>query len=65
MIVWSIEVAKQSRLIDRVIVSTDSEEIAAVARDAGAEVPFLRPSELAEDLTPDSPVFDHVLSLLK
>ncbi|WP_446918070.1 acylneuraminate cytidylyltransferase family protein, partial [Klebsiella pneumoniae] len=45
LIAWSIEHALQSESIDRVIVSTDSEEIAKIARDFGAEVPFLRPSE--------------------
>ena len=65
LIAWSIEAARESRVIDRVIVSTDSEEIAAVAREAGAEVPFLRPAELAGDLTPDAPVFEHALAWLK
>ena len=48
LIVWSIEHALQSESIDRVIVSTDSEEIAKIAKDFGAEVPFLRPSELGK-----------------
>ncbi|MEK9195421.1 MAG: acylneuraminate cytidylyltransferase family protein, partial [Patescibacteria group bacterium] len=65
LIVWSIEVAKQSRYIDRIIVSTDNEEIAEVARSAGAEVPFLRPAEIAQDLTPDMPVFEHALAWLR
>lgn len=65
LIVWSIEVAKQSQYIDRVIVSTDSQEIADVAQNAGAEVPFLRPAEIAQDLTPDTPVFEHALTWLK
>lgn len=49
LIAWSIEAGLQSRFVDRVIVSTDSNEIADVARAAGAEVPFLRPPELATD----------------
>lgn len=49
MIAWTIEAAQASRRIDRVVVSTDCEEIAAVARQYGAEVPFLRPAELASD----------------
>jgi CMP-N-acetylneuraminic acid synthetase len=49
LIGWSIEVAKQVRYIDRVIVSTEDEEIASVARRYGAEVPFMRPAELASD----------------
>lgn len=65
LIVWSIEVAKGSKYIDRIVVSTDSEEISEVARKHGAEVPFLRPKELAEDLTPDPPVFEHSLLYLK
>lgn len=65
LIAYSIECAKQSQLIQRVIVSTDDEEIAKIAIRYGAEVPFMRPRELAQDLTPDSPVFQHVLSELK
>ncbi|MDP3772335.1 MAG: acylneuraminate cytidylyltransferase family protein [bacterium] len=65
LIAHSIVVALASRVIDRTIVSTDSEEIVAVAREWGAEVPFIRPAELAEDLTPDMPVFEHCLWWLK
>lgn len=65
LIVWSIEAAKKSRFIDRVIVSTDNEEIAEIAKSAGAEVPFVRPAEIAQDLTPDTPVFEHALAWLK
>ena len=65
LIVYSIECAKESKLIRRVIVSTDDEEIAAVAKQFGAEVPFMRPRELARDLTPDLPVFQHALTWLK
>jgi CMP-N,N'-diacetyllegionaminic acid synthase len=49
LIVYSIEAALAAESVSRVICSTDSEEIAAVARAAGAEVPFLRPAELAQD----------------
>ncbi len=49
LIVWTIEAALRSSLLDSVIVSTDDQEIAEVARNAGAEVPFLRPAELAQD----------------
>lgn len=65
LIAWTIESALQSKKISRVIVSTDNEEIADVARTFGAEVPFMRPAELAEDLTPDLPVFQHALSELE
>lgn len=64
LIAHSIEAARACPLIDRVIVSTDSEEIAAVAKSLGAEVPFLRPANLAEDDTPDFPVFTHCLEWL-
>lgn len=49
MIAWSIATALESRLFDHVIVSTEDAEIAAVAAEAGAEVPFIRPAELADD----------------
>ena len=65
LIAYSIIAAKTTPTIDRVIVSTDSEEIAAVAKQYGAEVPFLRPAEFAEDLTPDYPVFEHCLDWLE
>ncbi len=65
LIAWSIAAAKQSDLVTRVIVSTDDEEIAAVAREWGAETPFLRPSELAQDKTTDLPVFEHALKWLE
>jgi CMP-N-acetylneuraminic acid synthetase len=64
LIAWSIAAAKQSELVTRVIVSTDDEEIAAVARAWGAETPFLRPAEFAEDKTTDLPVFVHALEWL-
>jgi len=65
LIVWTIEAALASTGIQRVIVSTDDEEIASVARAAGAETPFMRPKELAEDKTVDLPVFQHALAWLK
>lgn len=52
LIAWTIDTALQSQLLDRVIVSTDDKEIADVAQHHGAEVPFLRPAELAKDETP-------------
>ena len=64
LIAYSIAAAQQSDLVTRVIVSTDDEEIAAVARDFGAEVPFLRPEELARDETMDLPVFEQALRWL-
>lgn len=65
LVAHSILVAKACPYIDRVIVSTDDEEIAAVARKYGAEVPFMRPAEIAQDLTPDYPVFEHCLEWLE
>jgi N-acylneuraminate cytidylyltransferase len=65
LVAWSIAAAKQSKLVTRVIVSTDDEEIAAVAREYGAETPFLRPAEFAQDKSTDLPVFEHALKWLE
>lgn len=62
VISYSIEAARQTGLFDRVIVSTDSDEIAAVASEFGAEIPFMRPTELADDFTPTADVLLHALS---
>src|SRR5215207_6350228 len=61
LIQWSILAAQSARTLDRFIVSTDDPEIADAARSLGAEVPFLRPAEFAQDDTPDLPVFRHAL----
>lgn len=65
LIAWSIEHARAVKRIERVIVSTDSEEIAAVARDFGAEVPFMRPAELARDDSPEWLAWRHALAFLQ
>ncbi|MCZ7401013.1 MAG: acylneuraminate cytidylyltransferase family protein [Candidatus Methanoperedens sp.] len=65
LIAYTIETALQSKSLDRVIVSTDDEEIAKIARQYGAEVPFMRPKELAGDTVPDLPVFKHALNNLE
>lgn len=65
MIVHSIECALQSGVFDRVIVSTDDEEIAAVARAHGAEVPFMRPPELANDHAGTIPVIAHAIRAMR
>jgi CMP-N-acetylneuraminic acid synthetase len=65
LIAWSIEQALAVKRICRVIVSTDSEEIAAVARAYGAEVPFLRPPELARDDSLEWLAWRHALNYLK
>ncbi|MSU56526.1 MAG: acylneuraminate cytidylyltransferase family protein [Candidatus Taylorbacteria bacterium] len=62
---YTIQAAKRAPSITRLIISTDDEEMAEFARSNGVEVPFMRPKELAEDLTPDLPVFEHVLAELK
>ena len=61
MIAWSIEAARTSGCFDRVIVSTDDSEIADVARQCGAEVPFIRPPELSDDHTGTIPVIAHAI----
>ena len=64
LLAWTVEAALQSRLIDRVIVSTEDSEIAAVSRQYGAEV-VIRPADLARDETPTEPVILHVLENLE
>lgn len=64
LIAWSIEHALAVRRIARVIVSTDSQEIAVVAREHGAEVPFIRPEELARDESPEWLAWRHALNYL-
>jgi len=65
LIAYSIAAAKLSKKIDRIIVSTDSEEMAAVAGSFGAETPFLRPAEFARDDSPDIEFVRHALEWLK
>jgi len=62
---WTVAAARAAATVTSVLVSTDDEEIADVARQFGAEVPFLRPAELARDDTPDLPVFEHALRWLE
>lgn len=64
LIAWSVDAGLAANLVDRVVVSTDDEAIAALASDCGAEVPFLRPVHLAADDTADLPVFQHLLEQL-
>lgn len=64
LIVWAIEHALAVKRIARVIVSTDSEQIASVAREHGAEVPFIRPAELARDDSPEWLAWRHALQYL-
>jgi N-acylneuraminate cytidylyltransferase len=65
LVAWSIAAGLQANSISRVIVSTDDEEIAAVAREYGADIPFLRPAEFAQDRSPDLPTFEHALKWLE
>lgn len=65
LIAWSIEQALAVKRIERVIVSTDSEEIAQVAREFGAEVPFIRPAELAQDNSPEWLAWRHAINYLQ
>lgn len=64
MLTYSIEHAKASKYINRIILSTDSEEYAEIGRQYGAEVPFLRPAEYARDTSLDIEAFYHCLSYL-
>ncbi|MEK7813015.1 MAG: acylneuraminate cytidylyltransferase family protein [Candidatus Desantisbacteria bacterium] len=64
LIAYTIEEAKKSRYLQRIIVSTDDMDIASVSRKYGAETPFMRPEELALDDTPTLPVIQHALSTL-
>lgn len=65
LLAYSIKHGLSAKRIDRVIVSTDSEEIAAVARAHGAEVPFIRPVELAQDYSLDIDFYLHALKWLR
>ena len=65
MIAYSIEAALASKLFDKVIVSTDDEEIVKIAKEYGAEVPFIRPTELSDDHTATIPVIAHAIKELQ
>src|SRR5512143_1452235 len=64
LIAYSIAAGLQAKSVTRVVVSTDDQEIAAVARQWGAETPFLRPAEYAQDSSTDLPLFQHSLKWL-
>jgi pseudaminic acid cytidylyltransferase len=65
LIAYSIELALKSEIFDRVIVSTDDEEITKIAKKYGAEVPFVRPKELSDDFTSSGDVVNHAIKFLK
>ena len=64
LIAYTIEAAKNAGVFDRIVLSTDDQEIAAVGKSYGVEMPFLRPLELAQDHTPTLPVIQHAVSWL-
>jgi pseudaminic acid cytidylyltransferase len=61
LIAYSIQAAKETKLFDKIIVSTDDEEIASIAKEYGAEIPFMRPLELSDDFTQTIPVIAHAI----
>jgi len=65
LIGWSIRIAKKINSAARIIISTDSDEIAKVALEFGAEVPFMRPKELAQDSTPEWLVWRHAINYIE
>ena len=65
MIAWAIEGARASGLFERIVVSTDDAEIAAIARAHGAEIPFMRPADQADDHSPTVPVVAHAVRSLQ
>lgn len=65
IIAHSIKAAQESKLFDRIIVTTDDDEIAAIARSFGAEIPFMRPKELSDDHTATIPVIAHAIQTLQ
>ncbi len=65
LLAYSILAAQQSKLINRITVNTDSEQIAEIAKNYQAEIPFIRPAELAQDASTDLEVFKHQLEWMK
>ena len=65
LIKWSVDMALQLNFIDRIVVSTDCQEIASVAKLSGVEVPFMRPKELAHDNSPEWQVWQHAIKKLE
>jgi len=65
LIEYTIHAAKKSKFVDRIIVSTDSEKIAKIAKSLGVEVPFLRPKKIAQDQSSNYQVVNHALDFLE
>ena len=63
LLAWTIATAKKSNLINRTVVSTDSKEYQKIAREYGAEAPFLRPSNISQDNSTDLEFIKHILEL--
>jgi CMP-N,N'-diacetyllegionaminic acid synthase len=64
LIYWSINIAKQSKYINHIVVSTDSQDIADIATSSGADVPFLRPHEISQDLSTDFDFIKHYIDYI-
>ena len=65
LLAWSIEAAKGSASVDRVVMSTDDDEIAGISREFGADVPFMRPEHLSRDDSAHFPVVEHAIQWLE
>lgn len=65
LIAWTIEAAKKSKYIDKILVTTDSEEIAEIAKDYGAWAPFIRPASLSSDSASTADVIKHAINFLE
>jgi len=65
LIVYTIEAALKSKRINRVIVSTDSQQIASIAKEHGAEIPFIRPKEISQSNSTEMEFFNHALNWLQ
>jgi CMP-N,N'-diacetyllegionaminic acid synthase len=65
LVARAAEAARESGVVDRIVLSTDSERIAELGREAGLEVPFLRPADLAADESPMQPVIEHAVTVLE
>jgi len=65
LIAYSIETAKKSKLFEKVVVTTDDEAIANIAKEYGAEVPFLRPAKLSDDFSSSGDAVEHALKFLQ
>ena len=65
LVQYTIDVAKKCKMIDRIIVSTDDKKISDICKKLGAEVPFLRPKEISEDLSPMEKVVSHTVNFLE